>query len=341
MSTKSNASTTPATVSPATGTPSATATSHTEATSSETTNAAPRESGVAPARASKVAPPLPARPFDYREAYELEAPARAAVSKTAIINPGALDVPYATKVAIGAVPNIDRYRDEIAQRFEDELEKIDKIDTYARGATHALVLLSTTTTPPEKVQAVYEAALDARRFMFSDINNLVTIGLLAPNTLSGISNEAGHINVSTDIQKLVTLAEKLDDSVEARLAIPADKRNEYLVLAYQLTELSSRRDGSALTVEEARDNLARAVTLFVNAWDTAERVFTYLLWENQAWRAVVPSLYNNKPKARKGEATPATAPVTPAIPSISNLDPADEEPIVPGARGGSPFANKE
>ncbi len=296
---------------------------------------------MAPSRASKLAPPLPVRPFDYREAYELEAAARAALLKTAIINPGALDVAYATKVAIGAVPNIDRYRDKIAERFEDELEKIDKIDTLARGATHALVLLSTTATPPEKVQAVYEAALDARRFTFSDINNLITIGLLAQNTLNDISNEAGHINVSTDIQKLVTIAEKLDDAVEARLAIPADKRNEYLLLAYQLTELSSRRDGSGLTLEEARDNLARAVTLFVNAWDTAERVFAYLLWENQAWRAVVPSLYNNKPKARKGEATPATAPATPALPSITNLDPVDEEPIVPGARGGSAFAKNE
>jgi hypothetical protein len=282
---------------------------------------------------------LPRRPYDYHEAYELTAPARKAVLPTAIINPGALDVAYATKVAIGAVPNIDRYRDKIAQRFEDELEQIDMIDTYARAATRALVLLSTTSTPPEKVQAVYEAALDARRFMFSDITNLITLGFLPSPTLSDISNEAGHLNVSTDIQKLVTIAEKIDNEVEARLAISADKRNEYLLLAYQVTELSSRRDSSGLTVEEARDDLARAVTLFVNAWNAAERAFTYELWKDQAWRTVVPSLYNNKPKARKGEAVPEAAPKTPATPSV-NVEPADE-PIVPGARGGNPFAAKE
>jgi len=286
-----------------------------------------------------VAPPLPARPFDYREAYELTAAARAALSKTAIVNAGAFDVAYATKVAIGAVPNIDRYRDALAQRFEDDLEQIDRIDTYARGATHALVLLSTTATPPEKVQAVYDAALEARRFMYSDINNLITLGLVAPKTLSDVSNDAGYINVSTDIQKLVTIAEKLDDAVEARLAISVDKRNEYLLLAYQLTELSSRRDSSGLTVEQARDNLARAITLFVKAWDTAERAFTYLLWENQAWRTVVPSLY--KPKTRKAEPAPASAPAAPALSPVAALDPELEEPVVPGSRGGSPLAKSE
>lgn len=320
-------------------------TSNTEPTSSAvsstTTNVPPRESGVAPAGASKLAPPLPYRPFDYREAHELTAAARAAVLPTAIINPGALDVPYATRVAIGAVLNIDRYRDRIAQRFGDELEEIDMIDTLARAATHALVLLSTTSTPPEKVKAVYEAALEARRFMFSDITNLITLGFLAPQTLSDISNAAGHDNVSTDIQKLVTIADKIDDEVEARLAIKADKRNEYLLLAYQLTELSSRRDNSGLTVEQARDNLARAVTLFVHAWDTAERVFTYELWQNQAWRSVVPSLYNNQPKARKANPTPdAPTPAAPS-PSAAPLHAATEdEPIVPGARGGSPFGTK-
>lgn len=328
MSTDTNASATSATKE----------TSNTESTTSTTPNTTPRESGVAPARASKLAPPLPRRPFDYREAHEVTAPARQALLPTEIVNPGALDVPYATKVAIGAVPNIDKYRDKIAQRFDDELAEIDLIDTYARGATHAIVLLSTTATPPEKVQAVYEAALNARRFMFSDINNLITLGLLAPQTLSDISNEAGHVNASTDIQKLVAIGEKLDDEIEARLAIPADKRNEYLLLAYQLTELSSRRDSSGLTVEEARDNLARAVTLFVNAWSTAERVFTYELWKDQAWRTVVPSLYNNKPKARKGATTPEAASLAPATASATNVEPA-AEPIAPGARGGSPFGS--
>lgn len=346
MSTKSNASATPATTAES-NTPdskagaSNTGPATTEATS-QTTSAAPRESGVAPARAGKVAPPLPYRPFHYAEAHELTAAARAAILPTAIINPGALDVPYATKVAIGAVPNIDRYRDKIAQRFDDELAEIDKIDTYARAATHALVLLSTTSTPPEKVQGVYEAALNARRFMFSDISNLVTLGFLAPQTLSEISNEPGHTNVSTDIQKLFTIAEKIDNEVEARLAISPEKRAEYQLLAYQLNELSSRRDGGGLTVEEARDNLARAVTLFVNAWEAAERVFMYELSKDQAWRTVVPSLYNNRPKSRKGNSAPETPVSAPlAVNPVSIADSSADEPIVPGARGGSPFAKNE
>ena len=309
--------------------------------SSDVSSATPRQSGFAPAGSSKLAPPLPNRPFDFRECYELTAAARAAIPLTEVLNPGALDVPYAAKVAMGAATRIDKYRDKIAQRFADELAEIDMIDTYARGATHSFVLLSTNTVPPEKVQEVYDAALTARRFLYSDLNNLVTLGLIAPKTLTDVSNEAGHLNAATDIQKLVSIAEKLDDAVEARLAISAATRNEYLVLAYQLTELASRRDTGGVTSEEARNNLARAVTLLVNAYRTAERVMTYVLWMEGTLRDVVPSLYNNQPKGRKGHTTPETPASIPLAPIASPVDAvADDEPIAPGARGGSPFAGK-
>lgn len=330
MATKSNASDSPADTTP------------TEVSaSSNVSNASPRQSGFAPAGTSKLAPPLPNRPFDFRECYELTAADRAAILPAAVLNPGPLDVPYAGKVAMGTATRIDKYRDKIAERFGDELAEIDMLDTRARAATHAFILFSTTTIPPEKVQEVYEAALTARRFLYSDINNLVTLGLVAPQALADISNEAGHVNVSTDIQKLVNIVEKVDDAVEARLAISGEKRNEYLLLAYQLTELASRRDPSGVSSEEARKDLDRAVTLLLNTYGKAEQVMTYVLWGNGTFRDVVPSLYNNQPKARKGSTTPeAPAPVTPT-PIAAPLHAAtDDEPIAPGARGGSPFATK-
>lgn len=328
MATQSNASDTPAT------------NDASDPQSSETANVAPRPSDVVPAGTNKLAPPLPNLPFDFREAHALTTPNRAAILPAAIVNPGALDVPYASKVAIGTAARLTPYRDRIAARFGDELATIDMIDTYARAATHSDVVLSITTAPPEKVQAAYEAALGARRFLYSDINNLVTLGLVASKALSDVGNEAGHINAATDIQKLVTIADKSSEAVRARMGITEDQRNEYRRLAYELTELTSRRDSGALTEEEAREDLARAVTLLVNAYGVADRVMTYLLWENGAHRDVVPSLYNNKSKGRKGNGVPeVAAPVPPTTSTTTPTEAATEEPIAPGARGGSPFGS--
>jgi hypothetical protein len=336
MATKSNASVTNAAVSSA------------DIESAETANVAPRPSGIAPAGAHKVAPPLPHRPFDFGECHALTAPQRAAILPAAVLGPNSLDVPYASKVAIGTAARLQPYRDHIAARFSEELAEVDMLDTYARAATHSDVILAITAAPPEKVQAVYEAALEARRFLHSDISNLITLGLLAPKIIADVSNEPGHINTATDIQKLVAIADTSAESVRARLGITAEERSEYRRLAYELTELTSRRDSGKLTIEEARDDLARATTLLVKAYDIAERVMTYVLWENQAFREVVPSLYNNKPKARKGNGAQEPAPTTPVAAasvnpafSVNTVDTADEEPVVPGARGGSPFAKKE
>jgi hypothetical protein len=345
MATKSNASaidpnaTAPNAIDP---NAAATGSQNADTASSATVNTPPRPSGIAPAgstvsASSKSAPPLPYRPFDFREAHALTAAKRASLLPEAIVRPIGFDVPYASKVALGAAARLEPHREKIAERFSDELAEVDMIDTYARSVNHAYVLFTTTTAPPEKVQAVYEAGLTARRFLSSDLNNLVTLGLLAPKQLAEVSGEAGHLNVANDIQKLVSIAERSGEAIASRMALPASQRNEYLMLSYELMELAARRDSGGPTTEEARDDLDRAITLLVNAYDVAERVATYTLWKNEAYREVVPSLYN-RPKSRKGSA----APEEPA-PIAATLDtPEDtvvsEEPIAPGARGGSPFA---
>src|SRR5690606_18421519 len=107
--------------------------------------------------------------------------------------------------------------------------------------------------------------------------------------------------------------------------IAPEKRNEYLLLAYQLTELASRRDSGGPSSEEARDTLDRAVTLLLNAYDTAERVMAFLLWKNEAYREVVPSLYQ-RTKSRKVNAPPEIPAPVPAA-ALSADDVPDEGPV--------------
>ena len=132
--------------------------------------------------------------------------------------------------------------------------------------------------------------------------------------------------------------------VSARLAITAAQRTEYLMLSYELLELASRRDSGGPTTEQARDDLDRAITLLVNAHDLADRVATYIWWENKAHREIVPSLYNNRPKSRGGNNAPEAPAPTP--PEAFAAEPEDDgaqdpQPTVAGARGGSPFAKDE
>lgn len=316
-----------------------------DAAASDTANVAPRPSGIAPAGTRKLAPPLPHRPSDFEECHELTAPQRAAILPEAVFVPTNLDIPYATKVAIGTAARLVPYRDQIAERFSDDLAEIDMIDTYARSTSHSDAVYAITTAPPERVQAVYEEALEARRLLHSDISNLVTLGLISSKVLADVNNEAGHMNTATDIQKLVAIGKKSPEATRARMGTTVEQRSEYKRLAYELTELTSHRDTGKLSTEEARNDLNRATTLLVRSYAVAERVMSYILWDKGTFRTVVPSLYNNRPKARKGNGAPEVINPAPEAPPAADasdvlVDLGDAEPIVPGARGGSPFAPK-
>lgn len=329
----------PKTSSPASHSPTS------DADAPELTNPTPRNSEIAPAGTHRLAPPLAPRPFDFKEAYELTAPDRARLLPTELVVLGPFDIGYAVKVALGSAPRLDRYRDLIAQRFEPELEEIDKIDTYGRSVAHAEVLLAATMTPPDKVQGVYEAALTARRLMMSDLTNLVTQGLLSVEAPKRVRGEAGHTNVARDIQTIATILTESGEDVLERVAIPKDKLMEYQHLAYQLIETSARRNSSGLTSEQARDELDRALTLLINAYSVAEHVMLFLLRKQQIYRQVVPSLYasGNKSKSRKepdADEEEAAAPAISPVVTAGDAEVFEEaEPAVAGGRGGSPFSS--
>lgn len=317
---------------------------------SDAVNPEQRPSGIAPAATRRLAPPLLPRPFDFKEAYHAGAADRAGLDETDILVLGPFDIGYAVKVALGSVPRLDKHRDLIAQRFEAELAEIDKIDTYTRGVAHAEVLLAATMTPPDKVQALYETALTARRLLTSDLNNVVTQGLVSDEAPKRISGEAGHINVARDIQTIATILTEGGEEVMERVA-PPEKLAEYQHLAYQLVELSARRNSKGLTTEQARDELNRALTLLLNAYAIAERVMSFLLWKDKAWRQVVPSLYASTSKPRKDSEveagdTPAIV-AAPTLPGsgtaldVQGLDLQTNEPVSPGVRGGSPFGGTQ
>lgn len=341
MVAKSNAS------SSASGVDSADANSS-DAATGDVSTPAPRHSDVAPVGTRRLAPSLPARPFGFKEAYEITAPDRARLQVSELLVLGPLDVGYAIRIGIAASPRLDQHRDLIAERFAAELEEIDKIDTYTRGVAHADVLLAATMTPPDKVQALYDAALTARRLMMSDLTNLATQGLISAQAPKRISGEAGHSNVARDIQTIATILTENGQDVLDRVALTPEKIAEYQHLAYQLAELSARRNSSGLTTEQARDELNRALTLFVNAYAIAERVMSFLLWKDKAWRQVVPSLYASKSKTSKDAASdeddvPTTATALPPSAATGDAGASDntDAPVAPGARGGSPFGSSK
>lgn len=313
-------------------------------------NSEPRPSGIAPAgttpdvvvpraAAPSLAPPLPFRPSDFDEAFVLTKSDRDGVPKSAVGNHGPLDPGFVVRTAIATAIRLINHRERIATRFSEELSVVDRMDTFARSVARAEALLKATITPPEQVQAVYEKALEARRLLFSDLTNLVTHGLVDKEALGRVSNAAGHSNASRDIQTMAAIfvaggEERLD-----KIATSHEKLTEYEQLSYQLVDLSARRSVGGPTTEEARDTFNRAMTLLVNCYSLAERIVAFFEWEDEAYRQIVPSLYGNRAKPRKSNQAEPTDPTTlPADEPATDVGiDAPAEPVVPGARGGSPF----
>lgn len=119
-------------------------------------------------------------------------------------------------------------------------------------------------------------------------------------TLGRLTNDAGHNNVANDILAIEQFFTQGGPVVLDTMATPLDKLTEYEHLAYELSELASRRVPQAVTAEQARDELLRSLTLLLRACHTAERVMAFFELKNQAYRKVVPSLYADKSKGRRG-----------------------------------------
>lgn len=259
---------------------------------------------VAAFTARGMAPPLPYRPTDHAEAFELTAEHRRALRRDQIRHLNAKPAQCVAR-ALGAVPLLDEWRPRMAV-LPVKLELIDLIPTLARALSHADARLAVALeiaapafmaqretpvfTRRELLHRMVRLALEERARLHSEIRNLVTLKRVAPNALSNLKGGKGFSNVAHDVLTLLELR-RAAVAAGARSNLSEEDSERCRVLAYALFETNARTPNGVDAVRAAAlEERSRAFTLLWLAYSEAERAFAFIFWSYGKQRTVLQAL---------------------------------------------------
>lgn len=248
-------------------------------------------------------PPLPYRPTNYAEAFELTAELRREIPKDQIRHLNAKATQCVVR-ALGAGPLLDEWRPRMAF-LPVNLARIDLIPTLARALSHADARLAmaldvtrpdfiapgeTMLTRRELLQRMLKMALAERARLHSEIRNLITLRRVPAGALSNLKGGGGYSNVALDLLVLVELR-RIALASGAHSNISEEDIQRCSVLAYGLIETNARtpKGGDAVRAA-ALEERARAFTLLWFAYSEAERAFAFIFWQYGKHRVVLPAL---------------------------------------------------
>ncbi len=260
-------------------------------------------------------PPCQSAPQSFAVAFAVTANERAAIPFRRVMQPK-INVPKAIQVALSVVPFLDQVRPLLAKNGAD-VQLIDRIDTYARGLSHAHALLtsatdvwvpsayedaSVATSPQEsrrvvtragRLQELSKRVIEARVRLRSDVRNLIVQGALPQTALARLKRRVGYHNTATDALAMIHLIRTLPPTAPCRSALSEATLDEFEAAAQELYTYAARAKGRGGVSEQrvkARDERARAFTLLWVAYREAQRVITALVWDKGDVRDVLPSL---------------------------------------------------
>ena len=307
----------------------------------------------------------------YRKSYELIEAEVLAVPESALLRLN-VDAASAVLTVVGALPSLLTLR----PAFERELprfplDKLDKLEAYAKGLGYAHALYLTANGPSRTVTELAARAEQVCAQLDEAARALAGRSLLDPAQYARVATQpAGKRSYKTLVFQLigyVDLFRKGAARVEGKTpVIEAELADAERLAADFGDALGLREHGDAedSDANESALNRRRAYTLFWSAYDQVRRAVTYLRWDTQDAERFAPSLYAGRtsagvgtdvaetppgaaPSAASGAATSAsTTPPSATSPSTagtaadsggSAAAPTPASPVRPGFPGGDPF----
>jgi hypothetical protein len=217
-----------------------------------------------------------------------------------------LDIMFAVATALGRIAGLKRFRTELASLPGFDIERFDKLETYALAAGHAHALHVRATSSPD-VTALVEAATGLREILLADATALGRRGLIGTRSLTTLKGPLGYRNLAFDLSALSSALSEAWPRLEGKTAITMGELSEARLLCDRLLSAVSLRERASSSASATAMARQRAFTLFTRAYDQTRRAFTYLRWEHGDVDELVPSLYDRRAARRKNaEAEPDT-----------------------------------
>lgn len=267
------------------------------------------------------------------EAYQRVLPEMMALPKEAVRRPN-LEIGPAVATALGILPRLRSLRERLARLPEFDSACVDRLEDYAMALTYAESLFRSSGKPEDELPALLEEATRLKLRFLSDADALATRELLDRGSLRNLTGWSGYKNVASDLQALVCLLHGHWPEIQGKCAIDPGELDHAGRLASHMVRLAGLREFAPRSRAEPRDLRARAFTLFLHAYEQAQRGVAFLLFGQPDCELVVPCLYSKgggirrKPRTKSGrpgdgviEGAGAAVPTSPPLFSPPHLLP--------------------
>jgi cell division septum initiation protein DivIVA len=239
-----------------------------------------------------------------------------------------VDIPSAITTVIGALPQIRALRPRIvAELSQFDIGRFDKLEGYTLALGHAHAGYMAASHPVESLEAMAEEATELRDQLFSDATALAHRSLIEADRLKQLKGIKGYRNLSFDLLALARLFRDNWAALGNKCAVQLDELHRAESLAHRIVTALGSREQAPPTVTEAAEIRQRAYTLFIRAYEHAQRAVRFLRAIEEDWEDITPSLYTRSSAKRPAE---VTEPAKPAAQSASPTAPA-----VPAALSGA------
>lgn len=219
-----------------------------------------------------------------------------------------VDVWDATIVAFGTVARIAPLRGEMARDCGGlDLERVDRLERYARALGQATTAYAVASRPPPRVQELTARLKAIRGTLISDIRAAGKRRLVQAEPLKNLSGKAGALNTSTDVLALCAFVQRNWAALDGASGITLAELYETEALAEEAHRALSHKPHEGKDLAKLADLRRRVFTLFFNAYDETRRAVTYLRWRQGDAEKIAPSLLRDRGRRRAEEAAEVAA----------------------------------
>lgn len=256
--------------------------------------------------------PLEVQELDPAEVYERVLPEMIALPKEAVRRPN-LEITPSVATALGILPHLRPLRERLARLVEFDIGCVDRLEDYSLALLHADALFRSSFEVHDDGPAVLEEATAIKERFLADTHALAKRNLIDLNRLHKLTGWSGYKNTASDLQMIVLVLKEGWHTIEGKCGIEPSELEHAERLASRMIRLAGSRKFAPSSRADARDLRARAFTLFIHAYEQAQRGAAFLLFGQPDCDLVVPNLYAKggavRRKARTKTDASATAPL--------------------------------
>ncbi|HEU4405361.1 MAG TPA: hypothetical protein VFS43_08745 [Polyangiaceae bacterium] len=191
-----------------------------------------------------------------------------------------LYVPAAVAIALGTLPKLRGLREPMLA-LPGGAGSLDKLEDYALAALYAHALTLPRGGAETRPRALLREATPLREKLLVSAEMLAHFGLLEAARVAAVRKGSGYLATAQALVALSALFRASWADVGSKTPVTSAEVERAAQLAPLLVEAFGRRrqgaNGSGAPTE-ARDRLARAYTLFFNAYDDCRRAAAFLRW---------------------------------------------------------------